>query len=89
MIKIDDALQCLECLEVVKKKFVLREIVESIGVTYVRKTRCSIDTMVWAFEHFILSTYNRLRKDFQLTSISPITKLTSKVKTIVRSFLVR
>ena len=67
-----------------QKKYILRGIVESIGVTYVGKTQYSIDKLIY----FILSTYNRIRQDFQLTSISTVTKLTSKVTIMVRLFLV-
>ena len=41
-------------------------------------------------EYYVLSqpTYNCLRQDFQPPTISTITKITSKVKTVVQSFLV-
>lgn len=57
---------------------------ESVRVTYVGEKRCSIDTLVRPFEYFVLlwSTYICLWQDFQLPSISTLTKVTCKVKTI-------
>ena len=80
---IDDSLQYLGNLEA-KKKVLLSEIVKSMGVTYVGEKRYSIDTLVRTFEFFVFvlsqSTYNHQRQDFQLPSISTITKVTSKRK---------
>ena len=85
MVIIDDSLQYLKDLEVDKKKVILSGIVESMGVTYIGEERYSIDPLVWSFEYFVLSRsillcYNHLRQDFQLTSISTVTKMTSKRK---------
>ena len=57
---------------------------ESMRVTYVGEKRYSIDTLVRAFEYFVLlwSTYIRLWQDFQLPSISTLTEVTCKVKAI-------
>ena len=81
MVMIDDSLQYLGNLEA-KKKVLLSEIVQSMGVTYVGEKRYSIDTLVRTFEYFVLSqsAYNHHRQDFQLPSISTITKVTSKRK---------
>ena len=81
-----DSLKYLENLKIDMKKVFLSGIAGSIGVKYVGES----DTLAGAFEYFTLSqsTYNCLRKDFQLASISTITKLTSKVKKVVLPFLV-
>ena len=44
----------------------------------------SVETMIRAFEYFAMShaTYNHLREDFQLPSITTLTRLTSKVKSV-------
>ena len=86
----DDSLQYVEKLEVDKKKLLLSGIVESIVqtyVTYVGEKRYSIDILVRTFEYFALSqsTYNHLRQDFQLPSISTMTKMTSKQKQFYNS----
>ena len=82
MVIIDDSLQYLENLEVDKKQVLSSEVVESMRVTYVGERRCSIDTLVGTFEYFVLSqsTYNHLRQDFQLPTISTLTKMTCKQK---------
>ena len=82
----DDSLQYLENLEVTKKKVHLSGIVESVEVTCVGGKRYNIDS--WVYYVLSQSTYNCLRQDFQLPSISTITKMISKVKTVVQSFLV-
>ena len=58
-----DNLRYLENLEVEKKKVLLSGIVESVGVIFVGEKRYSIDTLVQAFEYFVLwqSTYNHLK----------------------------
>ena len=49
-----DNLRYLENLEVEKKKVLLSGIVESVGVTFAGEKRYSIDTLVQAFEYFVL-----------------------------------
>ena len=49
-----DNLRYLENLEVEKKKVLLSGIVESVGVIFVGEKRYSIDTLVQAFEYFVL-----------------------------------
>ena len=51
-----------------------------MGVTYVGKKRYSIDTLVGTFEYFNLPQSTYLRQDFQLASISTLTKMTCKRK---------
>ena len=52
------------------------------NITYVGEKKYSVEMFIRAFEYFALSraTYNRLRRDFQLPSISALTRITSKVK---------
>ena len=82
MVIADNSLQYLENLEVDKKKVLVSGIVVSMGVTYVAEKRYSIDKLVPTFKYFVLSqsTYNHLRQDFQLPSISTLTKMTYKRK---------
>ena len=69
MVILDDSLQYLENLEVDKKKVLLSGIVESMGVTFVGEKRYSIDTLVQAFEYFVLSqsTFNNLKTRLSAT----------------------
>jgi hypothetical protein len=55
-----------------------------MGVTQVGERKYETRTFVRAFEYFGLSrcTYRRLRVDFQLPSITTLTRLTSTVKSI-------
>ena len=52
------------------------------NITYVGEKKYSLEMFIRAFEYFALSRakYNRLRRDFQLLSISTLTCITSKVK---------
>ena len=78
MVIADNSLQYLENLEVDKKKVLVSGIVVSMGVNYIAEKRYSIDKLVPTFKYFVLSqsTYNHLRQDFQLSSISTLTKMT-------------
>ena len=58
MIIIDDALQCLKNVEVDKKEFILRGIVESIGVIYIGKKRYR--KIHWFGHLIILFRHNQL-----------------------------
>ena len=60
MVIIDDSLQYLENLEVDKKKVLLREIVESMEVTYVGEKRSSMDSFVCALS--IMFSHNQLTR---------------------------
>ena len=53
------------------------------NITYVGEKKYSLEMFIPAFKYFALTlTYNRLRRDFQLLSISTLTRITSKVKNI-------
>ena len=60
MVIIDDSFQYLENLEVDKKKVLLREIVESMEVTYVGEKRSSMDSFVCALS--IMFSHNQLTR---------------------------
>ena len=60
MVIIDDSFQYLENLEVDKKKVLLREIVESMEVTYVGEKRSSMDSFVRALS--IMFSHNHLTR---------------------------
>ena len=64
-----DSFQYLENLELDKENVLLIGIVESMGVTYVREKRYSIDTFVQTFDCFVLSqsTYNNLKTRLSAT----------------------
>ena len=55
-----------------------------MGDKLVTDKKYSVETMIRAFEYFAMSraTYNHLREDFQLPSITTLTRLTSKVKSV-------
>ena len=60
MVIIDDSFQYLENLEVDKKKVLLREIAESMEVTYVGEKRSSMDSFVCALS--IMFSHNQLTR---------------------------
>ena len=60
MVIIDDSFQYLENLEVDKKKVLLREITESMEVTYVGEKRSSMDSFVCALS--IMFSHNQLTR---------------------------
>ena len=60
MVIIDDSFQYLENLEVDKKKVLLREIVESMEVTYVGEKRSSMDSFVCALS--IMFSHNQITR---------------------------
>jgi len=66
------------------KNKIINEQLQAMGVTYIGDKKYSPETIIRAFEYFVLSrtAYNRLREDFELPSISTLTRLTSKVKTL-------
>ena len=52
-----------------------------MGLTYVGENKYSDETIIRAFEYFALSrsAYNRLREEFELSSVRTITRITSRV----------
>ena len=52
------------------------------NITYVGEKKYSVEMFIRAFEYFTLTraTYNRLGRDYQLPSISTLTRITTKVK---------
>ena len=82
-------MQYLDNLEVDKKKFLLCGIVESVKVTYVGEW-IQYRYIGSGIEYYVLlqSTCNCLTQDFQLPSISTITRMISKVKTVVHHSLI-
>ena len=60
MVIIDDSFQYLENLEVDKKKVLLREIVESMEVTYIGEKRSSMDSFVRALS--IMFSHNQITR---------------------------
>ena len=55
-----------------------------MGDKLVTDKKYSVETVIRAFEYFAMSraTYNCLKEDFQLPSITTLTRLTSKVKSV-------
>ena len=66
------------------KKIVLAEHVAALGCTKVGEKKYEPATLVRAFEYFALSrtSYRQLRDDFELPSISTLTRLTSAIKNL-------
>ena len=80
-----EAVNYLNNLEIDNKKTVINQQLLAMGVTtQVGERKYETGTFVRAFEYFALSRsmYRRLRVDFELPSITTLTRLTSKVKSI-------
>ena len=80
--QLEEICRFLKVTEPSHKSEVIQDQLRAMGMTFVGEKKYSIETTVRAFEYFALSrsTYNRLREDFELPSISTLTNLTSKVK---------
>ena len=80
---IQEGCRFLNYCEITPKKNVVHQQLNSMNkITYVGEKKYSLEMFIRAFEYFALSRakYNRLRRDFQLLSISTLTCITSKVK---------
>ena len=66
----------------IKKKFFTRKLIKSTNSSYIILRKYSAETIVSAFEYFCFSRscYSRLRRDFELPSISTLSRLTSITK---------
>ena len=71
----------LNNMEVSHKKKILADQRRSMGTHYVGKRVYSTETLTRAFEYFAMSrtTYSKLREDYQLPSVTTLTRLISKV----------
>ena len=80
--QINEMIRYLNFCEANNKKDVIQDQLKAMGVTVVGERKYSVEITVRAFEYFAMSraTYNRLREDFELPSISTFTNSTSKVK---------
>ena len=66
----------------IKKKFFPGKLIKSTNSSYIILRKYSVETIVSAFEYFCFSRscYSRLRRDFELPSISTLSRLTSITK---------
>ena len=80
--QLEEICRFLRVTEPSHKSQVIQDQLRAMGMTFVGAKKYSVETTVRAFEYFALSrsTYNRLREDFELPSITSLTNLTSKVK---------
>ena len=80
-----EAVRFLNTYEIKSKKNIIEQQLFSMGDKLVTDKKYSVKTMIRAFEYFAMlphATYNRLREDFQLPTITTLTRLTSKVKSV-------
>ena len=79
--QIEVMINYLKNLELDRKKTVLHEQCVNMNVKAVGTLKYSKETIMRAFEYFACSRalYNRLREDYQLPSVSTLTRLSSKV----------
>lgn len=80
--RLNVAIHYLDSLTMDHKKNVISEQISSMdSLTYVGEKKYAADMIARAFEYFATSRslYSRLRDDFELPSITLLTKLTSKV----------
>ena len=81
--RIQESVRFLKDKQVSNKKIVLAEHVAALGCTKVGEKKYEPATLVRAFEYFALSrTSCQLRDDFELPSISTLTRLTSAIKNL-------
>ena len=80
-----ECIRFLDHMEISHKKSVLLDTMDSMShITHIGEKVYSVSTMLRSFDYFATSrtTYNKFRKDFQLPSISTLTKLTSKASSL-------
>jgi hypothetical protein len=79
---ITEAIRFLKVREVSHKVDILRQQLAATGVATVGHFKYSTETIVRSFGYLATSrsAYSRLRQDYELPSISTLTRLTSKVK---------
>ena len=79
---LDEAVRLLKNHSSTRKETVLHEQVSAMGFKSVGERKFSNATIVRAFGYFALSrtAYNRLRQDFDLPSITTLTRMTSSTK---------
>lgn len=83
--RVAEAIRFLNTKVIGHKVEILLEQVKSMNsLTYVGEKKYSAETIARAFEYFAVSRslYRRLREDYELPSISTLTKITSKVSSL-------
>jgi len=83
--RLEVALQFLDSLEMTHKKNIfIEQLCNMNALSYVGEKKYSPEVIARAFEYFSLSRtlYSRLREDFELPSVTLLTKLTSKVHNV-------
>ena len=82
--KIEEVVRYLSVMELNNKKVVLQEQVTAMATKTVGKPIYGHQLIIRAFEYFATSRclYNRLRRDYQLPSITTLTRIISKVSKV-------
>lgn len=82
--KVEEVVRYLSAMELNNKKVVLQEHVIAMATKTVGKPIYGHEIIIRAFEYFATSRclYNRLRRDYQLPSITTLTRITSKVSKV-------
>ena len=85
--KIEETIRFLDSLQMDNKKTIIHQQSNLLNQTKVGEIKYPVQIIVRAYEYFSKSRtlYNRLRSDYQLPSISTLTKVTSKVSKITDS----
>ena len=80
--QVDEAVRFLKNHSSTRKETVLHQQVSAVGVKSVGERKFSDATIERAFGYFALSrtAYNRLRQDFDLPSVTTLTRMTSSTK---------
>ena len=85
--KVEEIIRYLNCMEVDTKKKVVMQQLSAMAPREVGVKLYSPEMIIRAFEYFSMSRclYHKLRDDFQLPSISTLTRITSKISNIDES----
>ena len=80
--QIVEAIRFLKHLELNAKQEIFHQQIKSMNSNKITHRKYSVETVVRTFEYFCLSRncYSRLRRDFELPSISALSRLTSITK---------
>ena len=75
----------LNLLEISHKREITHQQILAMRLTYVEEKKYKTEIVILALGHFALfrNAYGRMREDFELPSITSLTRLTSKVKILV------
>ena len=81
---IEEAIRFLKNFEITRKQTTILNQIYLLAPIAIGNRKYINETIVQAFEYFVTSRsgYSKFRRDFELPSVSTLTRLTSKVKKI-------